>query len=149
MARLEGTGKDPLGRYGKGEVFDVREDDPLYEALQEKGWAKKVAPEDDPGKTDSQVANAVVAQGGSHQLQDPVEQEKAKKIGDRALDIVHTGDPDADQGAAGQDPDENAGSDDPLQTTPGTVTAASISSADPERAEELRKAEAKAAAKKD
>lgn len=109
MARLEGTGKDPLGRYGKGEVFDVPKyvDSPYavhdtdgdrvvnsaYQELLDKGWAKEVKPEDDPGRTVSQMADHVVATGGSLPLH-PVEAAIAEKIDDPYA-IVHTGDPNA------------------------------------------------------
>lgn len=93
MARLEGTGKDPLGRYAKGIVFDVPESDPLYEELIDKGWANEVKPEDDPSRTPEQIAQAVVQQ---HPLTDPVDAKLADKMGvDKAYAVDHTGDPDA------------------------------------------------------
>lgn len=108
MARLEGTGKDPLGRYGKGEIFDVPKYNPAegddvadrtinsaYQELLDKGYAKEVAPEDDPGRTPSQIAAAKigVTSGG---LTHPVDAKLADEIDELdAYAIVHTGDPKA------------------------------------------------------
>jgi hypothetical protein len=93
MARLEGTGKDPEGRYGKGVVFDVPAWDPQYDELIEKGWAKAVAPEDDPGRSKVQIANAMVR---NDLISNPVEQAIADDIDPAdAYGIVHTGDPNA------------------------------------------------------
>jgi hypothetical protein len=136
MARLIGTGKDPLGRYGEDEVFDVPENDPLYDELIEKGYAKALDPEDDPGRIHGQIAEAVVAQGGSHQLADPVDQKIAEEVEDRALDIVHTEDPNAQAGDAGLDPGDRP--QDKRQVSPAQVSARSIASADPEKSARLQ-----------
>lgn len=110
MARLEGTGKDPLGRYGKGEVFDVpkfvsadplgdaeRDDltiNPVYQDLLDKGYAKELAAEDDPARTPTAIADHVVATGGA--LPDhPADRAVAEKVKDDAYAITHTGDPNA------------------------------------------------------
>jgi hypothetical protein len=104
MARLEGTGKDPLGRYGKGEIFDVPKnisagddtvENPTYAELIEKGYAKEVAPEDDPGRTLTQIADAKVVDPNST-LAHPVDAALADGISEAdAYAIVHTGDPKA------------------------------------------------------
>lgn len=94
MARLEGTGKDPLGRYGKGEVFDVPSDAPVYQELIDNGFAKKVAPEDDPARTVTQIADDIVSGRGTHA--DPADAKIAAGIStEGAYAIVHTGDPSA------------------------------------------------------
>lgn len=113
MARLQGTGKDP--RYGKGEIFDVpmyapvgvigtadqggveRELNPTYAELIEKGLAKAVKPEDDPGRSMTQIADAVVANRTS--FADPVDAKLAASLDPNdAYAIVHTGDPKAKAG---------------------------------------------------
>lgn len=112
MARLEGTGKDPLGRYGKGEVFDVpkyaaatvdaiaeggeQDINPVYQELLDKGYAKEVKPEDDPARTVTQIADAMTVDPNAT-LAHPADAAVAEKIGSEAdaLAIVHTGDPKA------------------------------------------------------
>lgn len=111
MARLEGTGSDPLGRYGKGEIFDVpryaagvgeaeREDNPVYRELIDKGWAKEVAPEADPGRTPSQIAAAKIgADSTGFGPSDPVDVKLADEMDDKeAYALVHTGDPNTELG---------------------------------------------------
>jgi hypothetical protein len=102
MARLEGTGKDPEGRYGKGLVFDVPAWDPVYDELIEKGWAKTVSLEDDPGRSKTQIANAMVR---GDLISHPIEAKLASEIdmGD-AYGITHTGDPDATWDDANPEP---------------------------------------------
>lgn len=108
MARLEGTGKDPLGRYGKGEIFDVPRsitagegdeavtvENDTYQELIDKGWAKEVDPKDDPGRTTTQVADAKVVDPNAS-LAHPVDASLAADISQAdAYAIVHTGDPKA------------------------------------------------------
>jgi hypothetical protein len=74
--RLTGTGKDPEGRYSKGLIFDAPEQD--AQSIIEKGWAKETAPEDDPGRTDSQLAAAAVR---GDTLSDPIDRELAQSKG--------------------------------------------------------------------
>jgi hypothetical protein len=106
MARLEGTGKDPEGRYGKGVIFDVPAWDPQYDELIEKGWAKTVAPEDDPGRSRVQIANAIVR---NDLLSNPVEAAIADEIGEAdAYGITHTGDPGATWEDANPEPGSGA-----------------------------------------
>jgi hypothetical protein len=107
MARLEGTGKDPLGRYGAGEIFDVPKFrtnadaangtvNPDYQYIVDQGWAKEVAPEDDPGRTPSQIAAAKVGVSGYGTLSDPVDARLADDMTyEEAYSLVHTGDPSA------------------------------------------------------
>lgn len=103
MAKLVGTGTDPLGQYGAGVVFDVPRADPQFAELVAKGYAEEVAPEDHPGRDDTQIAAAVLR---GDALLDPAERAAADRIGDRAIDIVHTGDPSADAGDGSPDPAE-------------------------------------------
>jgi pyruvate/2-oxoglutarate dehydrogenase complex dihydrolipoamide acyltransferase (E2) component len=103
MAKLVGTGEDPLGQYGRGIVFDVPRADPLFGELVAKGYADEVAPEDHPGRDDTQIAAAALR---GDALAHPAERAAADRIGARAIDIVHTGDPDAPVGAGSPDPEE-------------------------------------------
>jgi hypothetical protein len=102
MARLQGTGRDPLGQYGEGVVFDVPRTDPLYDELIANGHAEPVRPADDPAMDSTQVANRLVR--GEPVDQHPGGPEHIENIGARAHDIVHTQDPDAPLGAASPDP---------------------------------------------
>lgn len=136
MARLRGTGKDPLGRYGKGDVFDVPADDPQYDQLIEAGYAEEVAPEEDPGRTGIQIADAVVSQGGTAQLADPVDRALAKEVAPAAHDAVHTDNPYAEPGDAGLSADDR--DQDERQVDPRQVTASSIASANPEAGARLQ-----------
>lgn len=71
MARLVGTGKDPEGRATEGLIFDAPEAPEGAEPGSigysgsaqdyiDRGFAKRLDPEDDPGRTRSQIAAAVV-----------------------------------------------------------------------------------------
>lgn len=159
MARLVGTGKDPLGRYGKGEVFDVPAPDEsgvasdpdtnnLYQELLDKGWAKKLDPEDDPGRTKTQIADSMVR---NEPLAHPVEQEIAEEIGDDAHAIVQLGDPNAtkeDLGPLGRAPDDGVDVEAGTRE-PGDVTRSALSSVIAgEQAKADALAEAEAADKK-
>src|SRR5258708_3107247 len=64
MARLVGTGKAPDGQYVKGQVFDAPEDGELYNHVIAAGWAKPVAPEDDPARSERAIAEEMVRGGG-------------------------------------------------------------------------------------
>lgn len=103
MAKLVGTGTDPLGQYGRGVVFDVPRADPQFAELVAKGYANEVDPGDHPGRDTTQIANSVVR---GDALTDPTERAIADHIGGRAIDIVHTGDPDAPLGAGSPDPEQ-------------------------------------------
>lgn len=90
--RLKGTGKDP--RYSEGLIFDA----PSAEAQDyiDKGWATEVKPEEDPGRTERQIAESVVR---GDALTDPVEQKIAEQFRDEngeanrdAYLAVHDGD---------------------------------------------------------
>lgn len=91
MARLVGTGKAPDDQYLEGQVFDVESFDPLYEDLLDRGWAEEVDPEDDPGRTETQIANAVVR---GDPVAHPVERKIAEGIKDPYA-VVHRQDPKA------------------------------------------------------
>jgi hypothetical protein len=62
MAKMVGTGKDPLGRFPKGHIFDSPAGSPEYLDLIESGVAEDAGPA--PGhsglKREVEVANAVV-----------------------------------------------------------------------------------------
>jgi pyruvate/2-oxoglutarate dehydrogenase complex dihydrolipoamide acyltransferase (E2) component len=103
MAKLVGTGTDPLGQYGAGVVFDVPRASPQFAELVAKGYANEVAPEDHPGRDDTQIAAAMLR---GDALLDPAERAAAERIGDRAIDIVHTADPAADAGDGSPDPEQ-------------------------------------------
>lgn len=138
MARLEGTGKDPLGRYGKGEIFDVEqyaattanltaEDgdrvvNPVYQELIDKGYAKPVKPEDDPGRTVTQIANHMVQTQAYPDH--PVEAEIAASIDGDEYAIVHSDDPKATQGDGNLKPESAIESQ---QTARGQVGATELS----------------------
>lgn len=93
MPKMIGTGKDPLGRYSKGLIFDLEDNDPEMVAdFIEKGWAELLPEEDHPGRTKTQIANSMVR---GDALADPAEQAIAEEIGDDAHAIVHLEDPDA------------------------------------------------------
>lgn len=152
MARLEGTGKDPLGRYGKGEVIDVPKFlstydaergnvNPAYQELVDNGYATVVAPEDDPARTVTQIAAAKIGASGGGVLQDPVDQAIAEGIDQAdAYAITHTGDPAAraseDDGDVTLKPDRvrETQADDPQQVapTPGAMASRTEQAEDPE-----------------
>lgn len=93
MARLIGTGKDPAGSHVEGQMFDVRSDDPLYQELIDKGYAK--AHDGLVETKDAEVletANAVVRGDlAAH----PREQKIADQIEGNEHAIVHQQDPGA------------------------------------------------------
>jgi hypothetical protein len=60
MARLKGTGTDPLGQIVKGQVCDAPYGSAEYIDAVKRGYAVPVPPEDNPGTTPIEVANAVV-----------------------------------------------------------------------------------------
>jgi hypothetical protein len=130
MARLVGTGKDPEGRYGEGVVFDVPAYESTYDDLIEKGWAEALPAVDDPGRSKTQIANAMVR---GDLLSHPADAAMAAEIDDAdALAITHTGDPDA---SAGDLPEAG--------TSPGPVTVGEMAIDDPgvvAAARELEKA---------
>lgn len=99
--RAVGTGKAPEGRYLEDQVVDLPEVNgkvhPDYQSLVDDGWVRLLPPEEDPGRTPVQVANAVV-RGDSLVNEDDAA--VAAKVADRAHDITHTGDPGAAQGEA-------------------------------------------------
>lgn len=90
MAKLVGTGKDPLGQYGKGTVFDIPYGDDHWHELIDRGWAEEVSDVDHPGRTTTQIANAMVR---GDALVHPAEQATADEIRGREHDIVRTQDP--------------------------------------------------------
>lgn len=94
MAKMRGTGKDPVGRYREGTTFDVPDGSQEEKELVDRGWAEYVG---DAAKLrdDFQIANAVVR---NDPLIHPIEAEMAAKVEDRAHDIVHSGDPKAKKG---------------------------------------------------
>jgi hypothetical protein len=93
MPKMRGTGKDPLGRYSEGLIFDLEDHDPeMVQDFIDKGWAELLPPEDHPGRTKTQIANAIVR---GDELADPAERKLADEIGDDAHAIVHLEDPDA------------------------------------------------------
>jgi uncharacterized membrane protein YgcG len=95
MPKMIGTGKDPLGRYSEGLVFDLEDNDPeMVQDFIDKGWANLLDEREHPGRTRTQIAAAMVR---GDALADPVEQEIADEIGDDAHAIVHLEDPDATQ----------------------------------------------------
>jgi hypothetical protein len=93
MPKMRGTGKDPLGRYMKDLIFDLEDNDPaMVKDFVDKGWADLLPEEEHPGRTTTQIANAMVR---GDELGDPVEQKLAEDIGDDAHAIVHLEDPNA------------------------------------------------------
>lgn len=89
--RMIGTGKDPEGRYPEGLQFDVPDVDPgarpQGEYLIEQGYAEYLKdPKDDTGRTQRQIAEAVVR---GDLLNDPVDREIAEDIGGKAYELVH------------------------------------------------------------
>jgi hypothetical protein len=97
MTRLIGTGADPLNRYAAGVVYDVpdHDEDTVAEHL-ERGWGRLADEEPSP----IQVAHALVrgdGSGGGLRLDE--ERAVAERIGERALAVVHSDDPDAEAGA--------------------------------------------------
>jgi hypothetical protein len=132
MARLVGTGKDPVGRYVEGVVYDIPAYDPSYDDAVARGWGKPLDPEDDPARTKTQIANAVVR---GDAIAHPVEAEIAAGMSaDEALAITHTGDPNASAGDAYPEAGSSPG---PLPVTGEMVGD------DPAVAKTLRKAEEK------
>ena len=93
--KMRGTGKDPLGRYAEGLIFDLEDfDTAMIEDFVEKGWAEILPPEEHPGRTTTQIAAAVVR---GDALADPVEEKLAEDIEGREHAIVHLDDPDASE----------------------------------------------------
>jgi hypothetical protein len=93
MPKMRGTGKDPLGRYQKGLIFDLEDNDPdMVQDFVDKGWAEVLPEEEHPGRTITQIAAAMVR---GDELADPVEQALAESIEGREHAIVHLDDPDA------------------------------------------------------
>ena len=90
--KLKGTGKDPLGRYSEGLIYDIQDGTDELQDHLDRGWGEELPPEEHPGRTELQIANSMIR---NDPLVDPVEQKIAKEIGDRAYAIVHTGDPEA------------------------------------------------------
>ena len=97
MAKLVGTGKDPLGRFPDGHIFDSPAGSPEYKDLIDSGAAVDAGPA--PGheglKRDVEIANAVVRGDslGSAEANERAEQflpdEKGKtKVS--AHDVVHS-----------------------------------------------------------
>lgn len=58
--RLRGTGTDPLGQLVKGTIMDAPADSPMAIEALEQGWVEPVPPEENPGTSTIEVANAVV-----------------------------------------------------------------------------------------
>lgn len=95
MPKMKGTGKDPLGRYSDGLIFDLEDNDPAMVAdFVKKGWATVLPEDEHPGRTVTQIAAAVVR---GDEMSDPVEQAIAEQIGGNAHAIVHLDDPNATQ----------------------------------------------------
>jgi len=93
LPKMRGTGADPLGRYSEGLIFDLEDNDPrMIQDFVDRGWATLLDEKDHPGRSVTQIANAMVR---GDALTDPAEQEIAKEIGDNAHAIVHLEDPDA------------------------------------------------------
>lgn len=100
--RLRGTGTAPEGQYAEGQIFDVLDGDELQaQSLIDLGWAEKVPPEEDPGRTPLQIANSAVR---GDELAHPVERQIALDHGyidetgqatDTAYAAVHGQRPDA------------------------------------------------------
>ena len=97
MARIKGAD----GTINEGAIGDAPVDEgvpvhdgtiPHHEYVKNKGFTL-VAPEDDPGSTVEQLAQAVVR---GDDLTHPVQRELADAIADRALAIDLTGNPDAE-----------------------------------------------------
>lgn len=88
--KMKGMGKDPLGRYPKGLIFDLPDEDPaLVEDFVAKGWAEVLGEDEHPGRSVTQIAAGMVR---GDELADPVEAAMAEKIGDDAHAIVHLDD---------------------------------------------------------
>lgn len=113
MARLRGTGKDPANRYTKDVIFDVPKPSPEYESLVAMGWAEDVPPEEDPGRTRRQIAEALVR---GDALTHPVEQEIAKSIEDPYAEVHDV----PDSAEAVGDEESGAGSAGNPLTDPGS-----------------------------
>jgi hypothetical protein len=136
MAKLVGTGKDPMGRFPDGHIFDSPAGSPEYEDLIASGVAKEAGPA--PGhsglKRDVEVANAVVRGDslGSAEAQEhakkflPDEKGKTKVS---AHDVVHS-----DGGTFSADP-----SDAPPE--PATGEAAALQERESEEAGKTGKAD--------
>ena len=117
MARFVGTGKDP--RYPKGQVVDIYTSDDAFgqgnlseQDLVELGYVEAADPYQDPGRTPSQIAAAVVR---GDTLSDPYDAAVAVKEGyvdergmatAKAYNVVHEDPQDAavDRGEAGAGP---------------------------------------------
>ena len=93
MPKMRGLGKDPLGRYAEGLIFDLEDNDPdMVQDFVDKGWAEVLPEREHPGRTVTQIAAAMVR---GDELADPVEQEIAAELEGREHAIVHLDDPDA------------------------------------------------------
>ena len=117
MARYVGTGKAPEGQYVKDQVVDLPSlpdgsIDPAYQDIVDKGWVRELADKDDPARTKTQIANAMVR---GDALSHPAEAKIAKDIGEDAMAIVHTQDPGASHG------DELVEAKDPTPPSTGAV----------------------------
>ncbi len=101
MAKMIGTGKDPLGRYSEGLIFDVARESREFQDIQDRGWAK-LAPNDglQGGQVDDhrrlEIANAMV-RGDTPRL--PYEVKVAKELEGREHAVAHLDDPSADNEA--------------------------------------------------
>lgn len=110
--RAVGTGKHPEGRFPEGQVCDLPaaldgsgDVHPDYKSFIDDGYLALLAPEDDPGRTRTQIANSIVR---GDALNHPVDAALADEISpEQALAITHTGDPGADPKLA--DPHEVRG----------------------------------------
>jgi hypothetical protein len=93
MARVVGTGTDPLGRYPEGIIGDFPDGSPELQSVLDLGWVREFDPASDYAEnTKWQVANAIVRNDA---VVDPVEAEVAKDIGEDAAAIVHEGNVDS------------------------------------------------------
>ncbi len=96
--RAVGTGTHPEGYYLEGQVVDLAELpggalDPSNQDLIDKGWVRPLDPEDDPGRTKSQIANSIIT---NDSLANPDDAAVAAKIDPAdAYAIVLQGDPEA------------------------------------------------------
>jgi hypothetical protein len=78
MARMRALDAGPASVAEAGHVFDVDETSERYQELLDRGLAEKLPPEDDPGRTDIQIAQAVVR---GDPLTDPVDRRLAEDMG--------------------------------------------------------------------
>lgn len=100
--RLVGTGKAPEGQYPEGHVFDSAANSPEAKQLLADGWATTLDPADDPGRTVTQIANAVVRDDPLSNADDRAVAEREGLLdesggpSERAYAVVHQQDPDAE-----------------------------------------------------